>query len=425
MTTSSPDPNVTATDAGVDDRVRPRWQRDWLGTTLLVVLTAALWFMRRRGPAQAMEEAMMLQAPLRVLHGGVQGRDFDYFYGPVSLYVPALAYKIAAPTLIVERAVGAVYLAVLGVALYFVGRRWSFWIGLCMGATAVLIGSLSISALPITGAIAFLVAAVAFATSDRSDTARAWAVGLCLAMSVDLRPDFAVWAVVLLVVLTLLGTARLATWVIAVAGLFPYLIVVIQAGWSPTFRTLVSDGLRVSSERRIPFHLEPGNRGLLVVVGWAFVVGALVLGLMLGRNRRGVGLVGLGVIGVCQVPEFLQRSDGTHAVYVTMVPLALVAPVVDELADRVGWFAARPQHRQVVAVGVAVVVLSALQPKFVLRATLRDARVQRARGDRPRGAEPGRGLVLQDRPGGRGSHPPGPCRRTHRTTGRRVVRRTA
>ncbi len=367
----------------------------------------------------------MLQAPLRVLHGGVQGRDFDYFYGPVSLYVPALAYKIAAPTLIVERAVGAVYLAVLGVALYFVGRRWSFWIGLCMGATAVLIGSLSISALPITGAIAFLVAAVAFATSDRSDTARAWAVGLCLALSVDLRPDFAVWAVVLLVVLTLLGTARLATWVIAVAGLFPYLIVVIQAGWSPTFRTLVSDGLRVSSERRIPFHLEPGNRGLLVVVGWAFVVGALVLGLMLGRDRRGVGLVGLGVIGVCQVPEYLQRSDGTHAVYVTMVPLALVAPVVYELADRVGWFgnaSPAPSGRGRRGRGGGAVRVAA-----EVRAQGDPARraVRRARGNRPRGAEPGRGLVLQDRPGGRRSHPPGPCRRTHRTTRRRVVRRTA
>src|SRR5690606_5502628 len=117
------------------DPVAPWWQRDGVAVALLVTATAVLWFIRRRGPAWAMEEAMMLQARLRVLDGAVPGGDFDYFYGPLSLLIPAGVYEVFTPSLVVARAVGAGYVALVGVGLYLVGRRWSFWIGLAMGST--------------------------------------------------------------------------------------------------------------------------------------------------------------------------------------------------------------------------------------------------------------------------------------------------
>lgn len=317
---------------------------------------------------------MMLQAPDRVAHGAVPGVDFDWFFGPLSLLIPAGVYRVVAPTLIVERAVGAAYLAVLGVALYQVGRRWSFAVGLGMGATAVLIGALSITALPIMGAVGFLVAALAGAISDRSATTRTWTAGLACAVATGLRPDFALFSVVLLGVLWALRKVRPLVWVAYAVGLVPYLWLVVVAGFGATWRNLVADAVHVASERHLPWHPDLGGFGLLAMIGLLTAVGAIVLGVRRRGSSTGVALVGLGVIGVCLFPEYLQRADTVHVIYFTMVPLATVIPVVYELAGNLAWFRGHLGWRQVGALGVAAVVLFGLRPKFVARSTARDAR---------------------------------------------------
>ncbi len=322
----------------------------------------------------AMEEAMMLQAPLRVLGGSVQGRDFDYFYGPLSLWVPAVFYKVFAPTLLVERFVGACYLAVLGIALYVIGRLWAFWIALAMGATAILIGALSMTALPITGAIALLVVGVACTTARWSQHRRDWCAGIALGLSVSLRPDFLVWALVLLVVLQVISATRARAWFGLLVGLVPYVVLVLRAGWGSTWRTLVSDGLHVGAERNIPFDLQASGRGLMVVIAAASMLGACVLGFVTRREQRGKALIGLGVIGLCLVPEYVQRADGIHVVYVTMVPLATLFPVVYELLGMSTRLVSRSHVHQWAAIGIAGVLLLGIQPKFLARSTLRDAR---------------------------------------------------
>lgn len=350
------------------------WQRDAVAVVVLLAGTAVLWFIRRHGPAWSMEEAMMLQAPLRVLDGAVPGRDFDYFYGPLSLLIPAGVYKLATPSLVVERAVGAGYVASIGVGLYFVGRRWSFTIGLAMGVIAVGIGSLSITGLPIMGAIGGLVVALAFAVGDLRGTPKAWATGLACAVAVGLRPEFAVFAVALLAALTLLRAVRPLAWLAGAIGLAPYLWFVIGAGLGTTWHNLVDDAMHVASERHLPWHADLGGTGLLAVVGAVTALVALVLGIARRRHATGVALVGLGTIGLCLVPEYLQRADGVHVVYVTMVPLATTVPVAFEAIGHIGWFQGRIGWRQLGAVGVAALLVLGLRPKFVARATLRDAR---------------------------------------------------
>ncbi len=352
----------------------PWWRRDAAAVVVIVVFAGLSWLIRRHAPAWSMEEAMMLQAPRRLLDGATPGVDFDWFYGPLSLLVPAGAYRVFAPTLVVERAVGAAYLTGLGVALYFIGRRWSFTIGLAMAVIAVAIGSLALTALPIFGAVAALVAAVAFAVSDRPATTRAWTVGLSCAVATGLRPEFALFSVVLLVVLGLARAVRWIVWPAFAAGLVPYLWLVIVAGFGPTWRNLVADAVHVASERHLPWHADLGGYGLLAIIGALTAVAAVVIGIVRRREPHGVALLGLGVIGVCLFPEYLQRADTVHVVYFTMVPLATLVPVAFEATGVPARWRGHLGRRQAAALLVAVVVVAGLRPKFVARPTLREAR---------------------------------------------------
>ncbi|MBS1848529.1 MAG: hypothetical protein JST73_09660 [Actinobacteria bacterium] len=350
------------------------WQRDRTAVAVICVLAAMLWWVRLHGPAWSMEEAMMLQAPARVNHGAIPGRDFDWFYGPLSLLVPAGVYRVGGATLAVERAVGAAYVAGVGVALYFVGRRWSFAIGVAMGVIAVSIGAVSMTALPIMGAVAAFVAMVAFAVSDLSPTRAAWAVGLSGALAIGLRPDFAIFVVVLLVVLMGVRAVRPVAWVACAVGLVPYLWPVIGAGLGATWRNLVTDATSVASERHLGWHPGLAGTGILALAGIAVSVGAVILGITGARGPRRVALIGSGVIGLCLVPEYFQRADPVHVVYVTMVPLAVSVPVFHELVGRTGLWRDRPGRREALAIALAVVLVAGIRPKFVARATVRDLR---------------------------------------------------
>lgn len=358
--------------------IAPWSRRDVLGIGIVVGLTALLWFAHRRSSAQVMEEGFMVALPTRTLQGAAQGRDFDYFYGPLSLWIPALAYKVLGVSLMVERAVGAAYLALLGSAMYAIGRRWSWWAGVEMGAIVVVLGALTLSALPVTGAIALLVVATAIALSCDRSTASSVAVGIVGALSAGLRPDFALWALVLLATLHLLRLVKPVVWAAFAVGFAPYLVVVARAGWGPTFRTLVSDGSKVSSERRLSWHFAFDAQNLVVGTAFVLIAVGLVLGLVRLRggdpNRTAKALVALGTIGVCLVPEFLQRPDPFHIVLLILIPFATVPGIVAEGLDAFGWRLRRPVVSEVLA-GVAVlVVLVGLSAQLVFRPTLRTLR---------------------------------------------------
>ena len=332
--------------SGSDPEPHRKWDRvDSLAVVGVVALALVLWFVRRHGPAWSMEEAMMLQAPSRVLDGAVPGRDFDYFYGPLSLLIPAGAYSLTSPSLIIERLIGAGYVAIIGAGLYAIGRRWSRWIGLAMAGIAVLVGALSLTALPIMGAIGGLVLTVAFAVSGLGERPKAWAVGLAAATAVLLRPDFLMWALVLLAVLSLIRAVRPSVWIAGAVGLVPYLWLVIAAGWSTTWRNLVTDAAHVASERHLPWHANLGSTGSLAIIGAVTSLVAAIVGVRRRHDQMGIALLGLGLIGLCLIPEYLQRADGVHVFYVTIVPLATIVPVSYELLGASSWLRTRAPWR--------------------------------------------------------------------------------
>jgi hypothetical protein len=86
-----------------------------LGLTCVVAAVAVPLRIELRTPDLPMENGFMLALPARILQGQVANRDFDYFYGPISLWLPALVYKLFGISLTVERLIGFVYQC--GVAL--------------------------------------------------------------------------------------------------------------------------------------------------------------------------------------------------------------------------------------------------------------------------------------------------------------------
>src|SRR4051812_6665994 len=187
---------------------------------LLGVLFVAVFLEQLHGPASPMEDGFMVLLPEKVLYGAVQNRDFDYFYGPLSLWLPAGFYAVAGATLEVERLLGGLYVLVILASLYLMGRRRSPLIGLASAVAGLVVINVGVtvtrfSAIPSMGALACVSAALVVATR-RSVTPRgAAAVGALLGTSVCVRPDFVLVVVAVLIVLALVAKPIDWRWLVA------------------------------------------------------------------------------------------------------------------------------------------------------------------------------------------------------------------
>lgn len=284
------------------------------GIALLVVV---LWLLQSHWPAAFMEEGYMLDLPLRVLHGAAIDRSFEYFYGPLSIWLPSGVYWAFGASLATERAVGDFYLLVLGLSLFWIGRRRSLLLGTLMAAGAVVLEQFSsvglITALPVVGAIGFSVLGVAIGSSRRDDQVVDVGAGLALAVSAALRPDFAVWSLIVaagLVKLKFRRTTLVAVYLVGAA--MSYLIVVTQAGLGHVWQAIVVNSLRLPAERRLPL-ARAGQPGEVVALLLAIVL--VVSGVALWRSAdryfaRTAALLAL--LCAMVVPEFLQRAELMH-----------------------------------------------------------------------------------------------------------------
>ncbi len=339
------------------DRPAPRLARpDALILLGLAVVLFALWLGQRNAPAaSSMEEGFMLVLPLRVWHGAIQARDFHYFYGPLSLWSDAVLYQVLGASLAVERLIGAGYAYLVAVGLFLAGRIHSRATGVVMAATAVVMLAGTYNALPLTGGLGFLLLGVGLSALGR----RAWwAVGLAVGLSAGLRPDFAVWAsIVLLALIVLRLTRPLAAAVYLATVAVPYAILWAQAGPRPVFDDLVRDAIRLGPERRLGF--PPLSSGLgvfeLVVIGATVVAVVSLAGSLRTRRSPAARLSAvLLVAGLCLVPEYLERADYSH-----LLPAALVITSAATLAtaDLATTFLAGGLSRVPVVLPVAFVAL--------------------------------------------------------------------
>jgi hypothetical protein len=300
----------------------------WTAAAGIVVIAAVLWLTQRRIAAAPMEEGFMLDLPLRVLHGAVPEKSFEFLYGPLALWIPAVIYAVFGATLAVERAVGAAYVAVLATAFYLLGARSSRVVGAVGALIALLLGQYvgdigHLSALPLTGALAFGALGVAVAGSPRDGIQFDLGAGVLLGLAADLRPEYAVFGVVAVATLALLGVRGRLVVLAFIAALVPYLVVVALAGFENVWQALVVTALHLPGERLLPLSTE-GHWAITALVACA---GEICVAIYIGWNRdrspETATVILLALLMALATSDFIQRADGQHLE--TFV--AILAPV--------------------------------------------------------------------------------------------------
>ncbi|MFN8051318.1 MAG: hypothetical protein U0Q22_07785 [Acidimicrobiales bacterium] len=155
-----------------------------------------------------MEEGFMLAFPQRILAGELPHVDFLHLYGPGSLYVLALVYKLFGSTLGVERAVGLVQHALLVFGMFALARLWGRRAATLAALTALVItiSPLGLSAMAWNGALGLAVVGLALVARglERPGRGVIAGAGLCFGGALLYRPDMVV----------AVGLAALVAWLV-------------------------------------------------------------------------------------------------------------------------------------------------------------------------------------------------------------------
>jgi hypothetical protein len=310
-----------------------------------------------------MEEGFMLVFPKLVQEGQAPNEDFLHLYGPASLDVLALWYRIAGDTLESQRTFGLLQHLGIIFALYALARAWGHVaaVGTAFVASMLILTPIGLSALAWHGALALGLWSVVFAVRSLSTGAARdlwWAGGLT-GLALSYRPDL---VVAISLVLGFVLWRRRSGWRVlaagAVVGLLPMWFHLARVGPGPAIQGMLLDPI---------FELRPG-RELPRPPGWSEADGALqavaegvppwwglpaighsqqlffwffavilivfvvpLVGLLRAR-RTGWGdplaslLIGGGLFGLGILPQAMQRPDSTHLAWVAVVSWSLLVP---------------------------------------------------------------------------------------------------
>ncbi len=405
------------------------WFRGWtplelgtLGLLVAVVVLPLRGLYRHTGAA--MEEGFMLVFPTLVQRGKVPNADFLHLYGPASLDVLALWYRVAGDSLESERTFGLLqHLGLIAAvwALTRVAGRVAAGAASIVAAFMILT-PIGLSALAWHGGLALaawsLVAALrATATGHLGAW---WVAGGLAGLSLGYRPDLVIAAALALGFVLWGRTAvERTTFVAGLAiGVLPLCWHVARAGLRTAFDGMVREpvvelrparelprppswgeidgALQAVAEGPPPRWWLPAPAASQQLFLWFWLVilvavGAAVWALLVWRRHRGgddealardrvlaaAALFGLGIL-----PQALQRPDSTHLAWVAVIswPVAVAlgamavqcrrAPRSD--AGRVGGL---------VAGAVAALVLVVICPFWTYRTWALQTRV--AVGDLP------------------------------------------
>lgn len=317
-----------------------------------------------RATGSSMEEGFMLVFPKLVQRGLAPNEDFLHLYGPASLDVLALWYRIAGDSLESQRTFGLLQHVGIILALYALARAWGHVaaVGSALVATLLIITPIGLSALAWHGALALGLWSVAFAvrSSCTSSVRDLWFAGGLAGLALGYRPDLVVG---LALAIGFLLWRRRDGW--------PYLVGGAVVGLLPMWYHLARVGIGTAVEGMVLdpiFELRPGRElprppswgvadGALQAVAegvppwwglpaighsqqlffWFFAVIVIALAVPLVGAlslRRAPGeptaivLTAGGLFGLGILPQALQRPDSTHLAWVAVVSWSLLVPAI-------------------------------------------------------------------------------------------------
>lgn len=348
----------------------------WAGIAVIAVLVAIPLRGLYKFTGGSLEEGFMLYFPVLVRRGWVPNVDFLHLYGPGSLEVLSLWYRVFGNTLAAERTFGLVQHLAIIFALFTLARPWGRLAATAVGSLAVfyVLTPVGLTAMAWNGALALtLWAAVlalraAHATVPRQRHIAAMLAGALGGFALTYRPDLVI-AVAAVLLWLFVATRRvpLIAWKLplagAVLGLVPMWIHLLRAGFAAAWRGMVVDpvvnlrpgrelpvppswgeldgALQRVAEGEPPWWPSPALRAEHAIFLWFFAMLVVAFG-MLGfavwiRHRGGrrdirssVVLVS-SLISVAMLSQGLQRPDSAHLLWVTCVPWPLLVVTAAEV----------------------------------------------------------------------------------------------
>ncbi|HEX8804493.1 MAG TPA: hypothetical protein VF743_09875, partial [Acidimicrobiales bacterium] len=324
-----------------------------------------------RAPGPPMEEGFMLVFPERLLHGDMPNDDFLHLYGPGSIWVIALLFKVFGVSLWVERVFGFAQLVGLVAGTTYVGYRWGRWPAAVAGTVTavIIIPPIGVTALAWVGGVALALWAVIVAVRvfDPGHTGRAGhrtlvVAGVVAGAALLFRPDLvialglslgAVW------LWGLDGPGRRKLLLGLVLGCSPYVVHALLAGPVNAFTGMVTEPVfdlrpgrrlpfppptdhftsflnRAYALREFPWPLPAASQPMQIAV-WFWILAAVCVSLVvMGWRAKRAGsphgwrLLALGLLALGLLPQAVQRADTAHLSWVSCVPFGLLPSFVAE-----------------------------------------------------------------------------------------------
>ncbi len=387
----------------------------WRGALSVAAVLVAVGLPLRglyRGTGASMEEGFMLVFPSLVQQGKVPNVDFLHLYGPASLDMLALWYRIFGDSLESERTFGLFQHLGIIFGMYALARAFGYLtaVGAALVATVLILTPIGLTALAWHGGVALGLWALVFAVRARATahTGAWWVAGGLGGLALGFRPDLAIalglafgWA---------LWRRRSDALVVAggaTIGLLPMLVHLVRVGPVDAIDGMVIDPVvRLRPGRELPRPPSWGRvDGALQAVAeslppwwrfpapaasqqlflwfWVVVLIAIAVAFWSIRDHRHNGggpgspsdalvigsLFGLGIL-----PQALQRPDSTHLAWVAVVswPLAVVVLTVLARRWRASWDGWRAPVAATLALGLLMFVVC---PFYTYRTYLLHGRV--------------------------------------------------
>ena len=314
---------LTETHSPVISLPGSRSMRYAMGITIVfgfvcIVLISWAYF---HGAVMVQDEGMLLAYPGLVLRGKVQNLDFEYIYGPASLWTLAAAFKAFGTSVMTERFVGLIYRLLLAAGVYEFVRG-----GAGRGAALAAAFTCAILAIPEglqayawfagLACIVWSLAVLARASTERAPFF--WA-GVLGGLAVLYRQDFVLPVALSSATWFAVQGRRHWRWfaVGVLLGVAPYGLLIAHAGFAAVWNGLFIDPVfRVRPRRWLPLPTLTSSVGRLLLATIVSSVGVTALAawrLYRSRSRPGAArmLIG-GAFAVGLLHQALQRADIVH-----------------------------------------------------------------------------------------------------------------